>query len=562
MVDMILKNKFFLPLSENKISNVLDVGEARSLVWEKLCTPTYDQISSVITDLRGNLNQVLTEQKPYSRLVIAPCPDYIEALVPLFQIAFKEVVLIDQNKASQCWSGITIISSSDWSPIDTDLNFISTITDRIADIYRQFFSHSFCVHDLITRYCERSPSSKQKVESVVEGVGKYDNPVVYLSSTYMTTMKPTFDSLRKKGRQVVWIGSTQSGIGYGILGRDSIEADGAFSLLFPELLAVIKALSHFKMTILFCHESYIHPQWDMKLAYLSYLSGFLINCFFKSSNSFCQFIQLMYDPVKGAVSNMDYEEVALFSYKKMMKEADKIIFSSSSTMMSDLIANQNDIEKKNILNFYRYTYSVSEKVERKKEGIHLASISTMFDDFFEPSRAPAEHVVKSILDQKIHLHYYTKKSAYLDSFIDSLTTQQVQYFHIHDIILDPQKLVNELQQYHAGWAMGDVLAFYKIAASCRTREFQDLFQIFAPSTVATRSLVYAAAGLPVISHRSLIEYSHLFKESFHQMELSEVGYLGQAMREAEWSLLLEASKNKKNRYSIDNNIERLLSFIQ
>lgn len=548
-------------MSESDISNVLDIDEASSLVWEKLCTPTYDQIASVITDLQGNLNKVLTGAKSYSRLVIAPCPDYIEALVPLFQSAFKEVVLIDQNKASQSWSDITIISSTDWVPRSTDLNFIATITGRIADIYKQFFIHSFGVHDLITGYCARVLTSKQRVEAVVKDLSKYDNPIVYLSSTYMTTMKPTFDSLRKRGREVIWIGSTQSGIGYGILGRDNIEADSVFSLLFPELLSVFKILSNFKMTVLFCHESYIHPQWDMKLAYLSYLSGFLINRFFFSNNNCCQFVQLMYDPVKGAVSNMDYEGEALFCYKIMMKEADKIIFSSSSTMMSDLIANQNDIKKDNILNFYRYTYSISEKIEKKQEGIHLVSISTMFDDFFEPSRAPAEHVVTSILDQRIHLHYYTKKSTYLDSFIDSLTDQQAQYFHIHDIILDPQELVNELQQYHAGWAMGDVLAFYKIAASCRTREFQDLFQVFAPSTVATRSLVYAAAGLPVISHRSLIEYSHLFKRGFYQMELSEVDFLGKAMNSKEWDLLIETSNNQKSQYSIENNIDRLIEFI-
>jgi len=108
VTDSVLKGQFFEPLSEDDLSNKLDVSEANSLVWEKLCTPTYDQISSVITDLQGNLSQVLAQENSYSRLVIAPCPDYIEALVPLFQSAFEEVVLIDQNKASQCWSGITV----------------------------------------------------------------------------------------------------------------------------------------------------------------------------------------------------------------------------------------------------------------------------------------------------------------------------------------------------------------------------------------------------------------------------------------------------------------------
>ncbi|MBR9885760.1 MAG: hypothetical protein GYB21_19800, partial [Oceanospirillales bacterium] len=496
-------------------------------------------------------------------LVVGPCPDYIEALVPLLQTAFESVVLVDNGKCGQRWNGLTLLGTDqlDTALLDQACCFIPTITEPVIKIYESCFAGGqvMRIPDLVRAY-QSTQAAELEVQAALATLEQYSNAVVVVSQYFTTTWIETFKALREAGVPVIWLGGISQNLGYSIITQEQVPADACHLLTFPQLLEVFKQSGLSQHRLLINIESYIHPQWNMRRASFCYLSGAALSESIANWQPSAVQVQMLYDPIKGGTEEVEWDQLTAAAYKAMMSRCQGVIYSSSVEEMGQFIENAviPDVPR---LHLYRYGHASPALQEERYEGLHLAALSMLFSEFNEPSRAPLAPVARQVLEQGIYLHYYAGYSAATEAFIQSLPESLRPYLIVREPIRDPAELVESIRRCHGGFALSYHQMFYKISTACSDLFMQEAFKMFATTSVATSSLVYAAAGLPVLASRDFWGYQRLYNGSLYQMEFSEVSRLGHIMRSPQWRQLCENAWQNRHRYDIRQHVGTLEQFL-
>ena len=528
-------------------------------VWEMLNQSQYDRVVDIINTLSSSEIRSLFRSGEKQKITIGPCPDYIDEILPNLQAAFKDIYLYDGVKKGSVLGGILVKSSEEYVNSGDEICFISTITENISDIYKSIFHEAVSVSDLVSSYNDME-CSNNRVNQAVSAINNSPDSTILLSQYFNTTIIPTFSALKKTGMKVIWLGGMSQNKGYAIVDESYAPVDDSFFLTFDQLIRVLTKAKLNDKKILLNVESYIHPQWDMKRAAICYLVGKALTDTIHSESPSAKVVQMLYDPIKGGVKSCEWSLYTEASYKKMMQSSQGIIYSSSVEEMGQFIENS-VIPEVPRLHFYRYGYASPALEEERYNGLHLALVSMILNEFEEPSRSPLANVAKQILAQGIHIHYYGGHSSASEKFICSLAENHKKFFIVHDPIRDPQKLVESIRRCHGGFALSYHQMFYNIAMHSESLFMQEAMKMFATTSVATSSLVYAAAGLPILSSRDFWGYQRLYENSLYQMEYSEIVRLKDVMQSGVWDTLMTSAWENKDKYDIYKNIDKLNDFI-
>ena len=192
------------------------------------------------------------------------------------------------------------------------------------------------------------------------------------------------------------------------------------------------------------------------------------------------------------------------------------------------------------------------KLSKKDNEIHIVYVG-----FFWTNQDDAvTNFIKKILDQKIHFHVYQKNMAhhlpmekekdYVNNYFSKIINNK--YFHIHDT-LPPKELIKEISKYDYG-------IFPHIPISKNNIEPQ----FCASNKIAS----YLEAGLPPICDRGL---KHLRKVlTSYGIDISfdsnDIETLGKKLKEKDYKVLEKNVEKAREDYSVENNIEKLDTFIK
>ncbi len=554
-------------------AGVAELRDAMSLI-SAYCVD-YDIVAGILRDHAEGLADLLcpnaAPMKP-RRLVVGPCPDYLGDLVPLFKAAFDEVILVDSYKAGQDLRGLKIIDPVRLGDIGEDCAcFIATITPGIADIYRGLFPAGQCVtsFDLLAR----APGWWLRDETAGElarigaAIQRAEQPVVLVSPTFSTTWSPMIVAMQRQGRDVflIGMGDVHDPRGYSTLASKDVPVTDSVMLSLPEMLTLIGQIPG--ALYLINSEGFFHPQWDTRRSVLCYAFGMLLahlaGTFGESRGlALSKSVLFLYDPIKPVIENPEYGALAAFFYERMLRNADGLLYNSATEEIGAFLANVFDLKNERA-HFFRYSVAPSMLRERLEEERHIVSISAVLDEFYEPSRSRLRGYMRQVVEQRIHLHYYGDYETYprILEFGDELPDDLKRFFHVHAVIRDQQALVDEIQQYHAGWVVHDQQVFWRIVTAFEDQFSRDIFQLFPSVTIPTSAMTYGAAGLPIIINRCMRGSIRQFPPGCAlAIELSEIRALGRIMEQSDWPVVMQTARKNRHLFTAAHHAPRLERF--
>lgn len=374
------------------------------------------------------------------------------------------------------------------------ISFLKTATDEQLLLAAQ--SIALEKYDELKMFKERGESFDKKI-------GKR---CALISSVFGTTWAPTMQTLKSKGWPFLLClhGDIKETGSYGALTTKEIKLG---EIEFSSLLSdIIFMTSVSKCPVLINGETYHGACWNAEDAVALYMIQSIVLKTaqeirkVKSNN----LIYLMYDGLKPVIYNCPEVKESLSAfYSDYLSHIDRIIFNSNDTSFGDFLENsyRNTTPR---IHFMRYS-SVEGKCKKridfgkKEDEFHMVCITTCLNTAMDGARLTAADLVRSFLNQGIHFHYYAcEDQDTIDRFIETIPTQKKRFFHVHSINRNQKELVNELAQYHAGINPSDYLPFGQVHCYLKDRKYQDGMTKYLQSSHSTSSLVYAAAGLPVI----------------------------------------------------------------
>jgi hypothetical protein len=249
-------------------------------------------------------------------------------------------------------------------------------------------------------------------------------------------------------------------------------------------------------------------------------------------------------------------------YQSMMHSAEAVIFNSTTEEFAQFLYNSIGFSRP-CLHLYRWSICPSIGLARRDDGLHIAIITSLLGESYEPSRSGVRPYIQAVLNQGVHIHYYGDRSQTdeIDRFEQSLDPSIRKFFHMHDVILDQQRLVNEIQQYHAGWILHDHRVFSKMNWEIQDPFMQTALNEMPSTTVATSALTCGAAGLPVLINRSMVAAAKLFDGTAVPLTLEEVKNVGNLMRSPLWQRLLKMAEANRSRFSYKTHANKLPEFL-
>lgn len=538
-----------------------------------------------ISIARGIINRVeygLTKNKPYSdaaneiiddpcdfldrishavgskvrRLMIVPCPDYIISCIGALFPHLEQLYVYDNLKAGRQFGDLEILPfrEEELNFDQIDACFLATTEPRIAELFLSHIPQEIVVN-FTEIFMEPQVKERNDIKSIVDSINAINDPVIVLSSVCSSTLLQTYKELNKH-RTVFFVARyfVPDHPGYGVMPSDKIDITHNYIVDFYDMLYLLKNIQH--GSLIFVAESFFHPDWDARLTIPSYAYSTAIMRYSAVPSTI-----LLYDAVKPIARNFEYEGQSAIYYEQMLKSSGSILLSSNSTEMGDFLRHSCARQKK-FISFFRYSCAPSNDIPKIDGGFHMAAISVYLGEFKEPSRDNMVKHIVSILDQKIHFHYYSNQAG-AHEFRDSLREEIREYLHIHPIILDQKKLVEELTQYHCGWVTSDLSVFGDIISESTTRFYKDIFAIFPASTIPSSALVFACAGLPIITNRGLWGVRNLFPEGCTiPLEMSEVNNLSNIILEHDWEKISEIAQMNRHKYTLEENIGNLIEFLK
>jgi len=401
------------------------------------------------------------------------------------------------------------------------------------------------------------------------------NVYVFVSHLFPTTWSPTVRSLNDRGHHTVWCGidNPQESAGYGVLETPLVKTTSHVNLTF--LGCVVFLCGAQRSQILMSGECFYGSNWNAEDTTVLYslLSSVLSTMRRKRQDFAAQAGQeppknlnlLMYDGLKpfNASGSNDNTGISYF-YKRLMKLGDRIIYNSNTELLGTF--NRYAIPLPTpALHFYRYSEppaQLKKRIDFKGgKNIHVACITVCLNEFGEPSRDRVAGYVRDMILSGIHFHYYCMTTHPVILKFKRDLGEHGDRLHLHPIIKDQAKLVEELHQYHAGFNPSDYLPFAHGIASLNDRFYQDGMSVFLQSTIGTSFLVYAAAGLPVLLPRGCVGAADLLGDVAIPVIFSEMDNLRLLLEECDLERRFKIADKTCANVHIDTHIDRLIDFI-
>ena len=572
-LENLLRDIFDVP--ENKSSTGQSIDAYEVIEQGGLDGISYELVEEHILSKKHILRQLLSHdtETPSSNLIIYPVPDYIITLLPVFQDAFDTILLFDNFKCGSVADGLHIHSSDkipESFPQDTTC-FVPSKTAQLLPIFRRDLPETQTVE--LLEFCERvnehnhiQHGISEEVTSFIDRINQDEKALVLFSVSFMSTWQSAFENMMGQGYRIYWIAmhDITDPKGYSTVATQDTPVTEYCFVNMVELLHLLSEIRN--RPILINHESLLHPVWNMRKAAYGYAIGAAL-CQIAQGNlgdpTNNKAILFMYDGVKPVEKELEYGPIASIMYQQMMHSTDAVIFNSTTEEFADLLRNAIGFDKPS-LHLYRWSTCPSVEKPRLSEGLHIAVISSMLGEFYEPSRAGVRPYIKQVLEQGVHLHYYGDRNQTdeIDRFADGLDANCRTYFHMHDVILDQQELVNEIQIYHAGWVLHDHHIFSKMVWEIEDKFMRTALEQMSPTTVATSALTYGAAGLPVFINRGMVAAAKLFPGTAVPLTLEEVRNIKKIMSAPEWNTKLQKARDNQHMFSFDSHAYKLIEFFE
>lgn len=390
-----------------------------------------------------------------------------------------------------------------------------------------------------------------------------------LSAFFSTTQSPLFNALRKQGWKTTAIfhHELKQHTGYNAMTTHETPIDALhYTDAFGQMLFMCKSDN---TPILINSETYYSAAWDAINALVLYLVTTVIiqtvrACRPKTHNNIHY---LMYDAMKPLCFNCKNIKGELTKfYQAHLQSADKIILNSNGESFIQFLKNCYDI-KNPILFFPRYSTTQKNPKERRSFGknndeFHMVCITTCLDQKKDGARDTAPEIIRTILQQGIHFHYYhSDPKENVKKFITSISPKYRHLFHEYPVNRNQTTLVNELHQYHIGINPSDYWAIMQGVCSFEDRQYADAQAIYIQSTFPTSAMVYAASGLPVTLPHMLFDCNTFLGETVIPTVLSEFGNLKNHLIEKDLKSLCEIADANKDIAEAMTHIHQIDTFM-
>lgn len=522
----------------DKLINVLNTN--LNLNWEGFLTNGLINLEHSILeenfDIKGQIEKKLNRK--VNNLGIYPP---FTSIPPLLTQKFKKVIIynnIDKENIFQEVDALLIFTQKFYK---VNWNLIEQMPqDKLV------FSHDLFITSI--------KSKRKNIWGLIRRINNSKNPLIFYSRRYYNNFTPLFDLLEKEGYEIFIIVNdvslSHTGEKYDFY---SIPFKNKFLITDNQLLELSNKIN--KGIFVIHSESFFNPGYNGFDILCSYILLFLILKRIK-----IQKILILYDIIKLIYDKFKYEKYIIYTYKKCLNHATKIILNSNTIEAVDFL--KNFIKNKPMINFYRYNYHFFyAPITKIEDGFHIAMVGCFLDEAEDVMRMMSKYV-KKILNQNIHVHYYMNIQG-AKRFSQTLTSEQKKFFHIETPILDQRVLQKEISKYHAGWMVHNTNSLFKVMNSTNSQFLRDLLFIFLISTVPSSILLFGSVGLPIFINRSMTGLLNEFpKEFFIPIELSEISNLRYIIESIDWKTKYNILAKNTKFFTIEFNIKRLSNFLK
>lgn len=441
------------------------------------------------------------------RLVVAPASPLFAPILARLARTFPNLVFVDLNQAGLAIEGQAIRRPDEVRREDGDTCLILTRNQEASDAYERQFGKANCINWLHAYVREQRQALAPGTAPFLAAVNAHPRPLLCVSAKPLATLNSTLRALQDGGYGTFWMGTEEvrhdHQTGYATPKVEDVPLTGHSIGGLVDLLGAFCALEH--GLALYHYETLFPPAWDFRRAALCYAGTLALIRTVKAcrpAHAHGRLGLFMYDAVKPGVKHHEDGAVCGRLYKAMVAEAEAVVFSSYTEDFGTFVENAIGHALPRV-HHHRYQTMPKARRPRLRDGFHIAAISVVLEDFWEPSRMGLVPYIRDLLAQGLHFHYYVGGQEKAKQFAASLTPEQRSRFHLHAPIHDLDALSSELSQYHLGWSLFNMQVFDEIVAGLTDPFMRDAMDLFTPTTLPSVIWTCAAAGLPVLCNRSM-----------------------------------------------------------
>jgi hypothetical protein len=478
------------------------------------------------------------------RLVVAPSSPLFQPILEQLEATYPQLVFVDQNQAGLPVGGRIIQRPEAVAPRPDDLCLILTRNQEACEAYERRYGRERCLNWLRDYVAEQQRHLAPGTEAFLATVNAQARPILFASARPMATLSSTIRQMRQDGFATYWIGTEDvkeaHQTGYATPKVAEVALDGYTVGSLVDLLYAFTRLDH--GVALYHFETLYPPAWDFARVAVCYAGTLALLRTVKAirpAGSRGRLGLYMYDAIKPGVKHYEAGGACGRLYRKLMLEAEAIVFSSFTDDFGDFVENAVGRRLPRV-HHHRYQTLPTRRQPRRTDGFHVAVISVLLEDFWEPSRMGLVPYIRDLIAQGLHFHYYVADNAQGKArlFQASLAPEQRERFHLHTPIHDLDELSNELSQYHVGWSLFNMQVFDEIVAKLDDPFTRDAMGLFTPTTLPSVIWTCAAAGLPVVCNRSMRAVVDLLPPGMAlPLTLSELHQLPRILQELDWAAI-------------------------
>lgn len=524
--------------------------------WKTLFT--IDNSADLIKDMGG--------EKAKS-IALAPTTNVILENIDWFKQHFHSVRLGDNIKAGQIHEDITIETVDELvqSSATIDCFLMTTDTPEIQELFantlpQEKTTHIYELRGLLTSFL-KPIEDFARADRILQQIENSENPLVVLGKKLQASTEPLFAELDTSDFDVFVLSQfdrmeSDSALQAAIDAEQSVRRNAILS--FAEILYV---LTHLKKGSFWIYYDFFYSVgWDVENAIRAYaFTGALLDMATRPV------ILGMYDVIKPVCFNMDKQSAASALYKIMVDKADALVLTSKSDHIAEYLRNTLAKDKP-VLSFYRYSVpseAPKERLSNTDGERHIVGVTSFLGEVYEPNRIETRNSIRSMLQQKIHFHYYSN-NAKVVAFFEELPAAEQKYFHMEQPIWDQAALIHDMSQFDGGWLVGDEASiFANMIRQIEDRNIRELYTLFVPNGVPTSSMAYGAAGLPVFISRQIKVMDEVYPDGCCiPLDMGEVDNLSNIFARLDWKTMHQTMRAEKHRFDISQQVSTLANFLR
>lgn len=539
------------------------------LLMEMDCN--YVSVSDFVDTLQSDLvdtaiRDTFGEDVSARRIVVAPCSPLFAELLEHIEATYPNTIFIDKHRAGATIGKAVVLASDDYCYQAGDIGLIATRNTEASAAYRGVFGADNYIDFLEVYNHHKLSISREGADSFIDTLNTVDKKLVFSSPRPLGTLASTVLELNKRGYHAYWLGAEEVKeeyqIGYSTPRISDMAFDGYF---ICGLLDIIRVAAGMKDGgFIFHYEALYPPNWDFERVALCYAACLAVIRTVKSmrpASHRSKLVLYMYDAIKPGVKNFNSAPHASALYKAMVTEAEGLIFSSYTAEFGDFLENALEAQLPRV-HCHRYQIMPKDRRLRLTDGYHIAIISVLLEEFWEPSRMGLVDTIAALIHKGCHVHYYCSDVDHpkLHEFRENLAPNDRPRFHVHRPIHDLHELSSELSQYHVGWSLFNMQIFDTMVSEIDDQFMRDAMEMFTPTTLPSVIWTTAAAGLPVVCNRSMRGVVEMLPDGFTiPLTVSEARNLPMLLEAVDWTKI---DSTPLDSLDIRNQIDPLVNFLE